>query len=163
MAKIKKKIWVISGTHWDREWRYTADQSLLRLSELMDDLLKILEEHPEYVCFHLDGGTIVIEDYLAVRPENEKRLRDLMSAGRIISVPWYTLPEMNTVAPEALIRNLLIGKGMAQDFGKCMKTGYTATSYGQISQLPQIYAGFGLNCAMTYRGTNKFQIPPICH
>ncbi|HNT35972.1 MAG TPA: glycoside hydrolase family 38 C-terminal domain-containing protein, partial [bacterium] len=70
--------------------------------------------------------------------------------------------EMNTVSPESLIRNLLVGKRMADDFGGAMKTGYTATSYGQISQLPQIYAGFDLNCAMTYRGTNKHQIPPIC-
>ena len=27
-------------------------------------------------------------------------------------------------------------------FGGPMKAGYTATSYGQISQLPQIYSGF---------------------
>jgi len=160
-GKKQKKIWVISGTHWDREWRYTAEQSLLRLAELMDDLLNIMEQCPEYTCFHLDGGTIVIEDYLLVRPENENRLRKLMEAGRIVTVPWYTLPEMNTVSPEALIRNLLVGKRMADDFGGAMKTGYTATSYGQISQLPQIYAGFGLNCAMSYRGTNKHQVSPI--
>lgn len=157
-----KNIWVISGTHWDREWRYTADQSLLRLAELMDELLVIVESNPDFTCFHLDGGTIVIEDYLTVRPENEERLRCLMQAGRIVTVPWYTLPEMNTVSPESLIRNLLVGKRMADDFGGAMKTGYTATSYGQISQLPQIYAGFGLNCAMTYRGTNKHQVPPLC-
>lgn len=157
----QKTIWVISGTHWDREWRYTADQSLLRLSELMDGLLEVLEKKPEYKCFHLDGGTIVIEDYLAVRPESEDRLRKLMQTGRIVSVPWYTLPEMNTVAPEALIRNLLVGTRIANEFGGAMKAGYTATSYGQISQLPQIYRGFGLSCAMSYRGTNKHQVPPI--
>lgn len=158
----RKIIWVISGTHWDREWRYTADQSLLRLTELVDDLLRILETNPEYHCFHLDGGTIVIEDYLAVRPENQPRLKALMKAGRVISVPWYTLPEMNTVAPEALVRNLLVGKRTADEYQGGMETGYTATSYGQISQLPQIYAGFGLSAAMTYRGTNKYQIPSIC-
>ena len=158
----RKIIWVISGTHWDREWRYTADQSLLRLTDLVDDLLRILETNPGYDCFHLDGGTIVIEDYLAVRPEHQMRLKTLMQAGRVISVPWYTLPEMNTVAPEALIRNLLVGKRTADEYQGGMTTGYTATSYGQISQLPQIYAGFGLSAAMTYRGTNKYQIPPIC-
>jgi len=162
MAKTQKRIWVISGTHWDREWRYSADQSLLRLSEIVDDLLDILEKNKDFTCFHLDGGTVVIEDYLAVRPENEGRLRKLMEQGRIATVPWYTLPEMNTVAPEALIRNLLLGRRMAEDFGAVTKTGYTATSYGQISQLPQIYAGFGLGTALSYRGTNKHQVPPIC-
>ena len=83
----RKKMWVISGTHWDREWRYTADQSLLRLTQLVDDLLAILEQNPDYACFHLDGGTVVIEDYLAVRPENEARLRKLMREGRVIPCP----------------------------------------------------------------------------
>jgi len=158
----KMIIHVISGTHWDREWRYTADQSLLRLAELIDELLDILEKNDEYLCFHLDGGTIVIEDYLAVRPQNADRLRRLIQQGRLATVKWYTLPEMSTVSPESLIRNLLIGKRLADKFGGSMKTGYTATSYGQISQLPQIYSGFGIDTALTYRGTNKHQVPPIC-
>ncbi|AQQ70157.1 Mannosylglycerate hydrolase [Limihaloglobus sulfuriphilus] len=158
----KKTVHVISGTHWDREWRFTADQSLLRLAELVDELLDILEANPDYKCFLLDGGTVVIEDYLNVRPENEQRLRDFMSAGRIETVMWYTLPEMSTVAPEALVRNLLIGKRIAAKFGGCINAGYTATSYGQISQLAQIYAGFGTRSALSYRGTNKQQVPPIC-
>ncbi|MFA6186401.1 MAG: glycoside hydrolase family 38 C-terminal domain-containing protein [Phycisphaerae bacterium] len=158
----KTIIHVISGTHWDREWRYTADQSLLRLAELMDELLDVLEKDDNYLCFHLDGGTIVIEDYLAVRPQNAERLRRLIRQGRLSTVKWYTLPEMSTVAPESLIRNLLIGKRLADTFGGSMNTGYTATSYGQISQLPQIYSGFGIDTALTYRGTNKHQVPPIC-
>ncbi|QHI69929.1 glycoside hydrolase family 38 C-terminal domain-containing protein [Tichowtungia aerotolerans] len=109
-----------------------------------------------------DHGTVVIEDYLNARPQNEERLRALMQAGRIQTVMWYTLPEMSSVAPEALIRNLLIGKGMADGFGGAINAGYTATSYGQISQLAQIYAGFGMKSALSYRGTNKQQVPPVC-
>lgn len=162
MAKSdKKNIWIISGTHWDREWRYSADESLLRLTEIVDGLLDILEQNPAFTCFHLDGGTVVIEDYLAVRPENEERLRRLMKQGRIATVPWYTLPEMNIVAPETLVRNLLIGTRMTEAFCARTTTGYTATSYGQISQLPQLYSGFGLTTALTYRGTNRHQVPPI--
>jgi alpha-mannosidase len=161
MNKTDKNVYVISGTHWDREWRYTAEQSLLRLAQLVDDLLDILETNPEYKCFHLDGGAIILEDYLAVRPENEERLRKLIQQGRIQTVLWYTLPEMSIVSPESLIRNILIGKRLIDQFGPAMKTGYTATSYGQISQLPQIYSGFGMDTALSYRGTNKHQVPPI--
>lgn len=162
MSDPKKTFHVISGTHWDREWRFTAEQSLLRLAELIDELFEILEQNPDYKCFLLDGGTVVIEDYLNVRPENEERLRALMNAGRIQTVMWYTLPEMSSVAPESLIRNLLIGKRMADRFGGAVNAGYTATSYGQISQLAQIYAGFGMKSALSYRGTTKESIPPIC-
>jgi alpha-mannosidase len=88
----QKIMHVISGTHWDREWRFTAEQSLLRLAELVDELINILEADKEYKCFLLDGGTVVMEDYISCRPENENRLKALMQAGRIQTVIWYTLP-----------------------------------------------------------------------
>ena len=42
MAK-KMTMHVITGTHWDREWRHTAEQSKLRLADLMDNIIDILE------------------------------------------------------------------------------------------------------------------------
>ena len=155
----KYLIHVISGTHWDREWRHTAEQSKLRLADLIDSMLDIMERKPSFKYFCLDGGMVVIEDYLSVRPENRERLQKLIEAGRVLLVDWYTLPETNTVAPESLIRNLLIGKQMAEEFGGKMGSGYSATSYGQISQLPQIFQGFGMQTALFYRGTNKYQVP----
>ena len=158
-----KTFHVICGTHWDREWRFTAEQSLLRLAELVDELLDVLESNPNYRCFLLDGGTVILEDYLSIRPENTERLHQQIRAGRVQSVMWYTLPEMSSVAPESLIRNLLMGKRLgASHGGGLINAGYTATSYGQISQLAQIYAGFGIKSALSYRGTNKHQVPPIC-
>jgi hypothetical protein len=84
-----------------------------------------------------------------------------MREGRISLVNWYTLPETYTVAPESLIRNLMVGKRVAAPLGGSMRAGYTATSYGQTSQLPQIYQGFGIESAIFYRGTNKHACPPI--
>jgi mannosylglycerate hydrolase len=150
---------VISGTHWDREWRYTAEQSKLRLADLIDSMLDIMERKPSFKYFCLDGGMIVLEDYLSVRPENRERLKNLIEAGRVLLVDWYTLPETNTVAPEVLIRNLLLGKEIAEEFGGKLGSGYSATSYGQLSQLPQIFKGFGMNTALFYRGTNKYAVP----
>ncbi len=155
----KYTMHVISGGHWDREWRLTATQSKLRLAQLVDNVLDILEREPSYKCFCLDGGAVVLEDYFSVRPENQERLKRLVEQKRIDIVPWYTLPETFTVAPECLIRNLLLGKKMAAQYGGAMKAGYTATSYGQTSQLPQIYRGFGIETAIFYRGMNKFQLP----
>lgn len=159
--KNSYKVHIISGTHWDREWRYTAEQSKLRLANLVDHLLEVLDRVPDFRCFHLDGGAVVLDDYFSVRPENKDRIQKYMQEGRISLVNWYTLPETFTVAPEALIRNLMVGKRVADEVGGAMKTGYTATSYGQTSQLPQIYNGFGIETAMFYRGTNKHAMPPF--
>lgn len=157
----KYKMHVISGTHWDREWRHTAEQSKLRLVDLMDNILNVLETKPAYKCFCVDGGMIVIEDYLSIRPENKDRIKKLIEAKKMFVVNWYTLPETNTVAGESLIRNLILGHQMAAEFGGGMKSGYTATSYGQNSQMPQLYQGFGIDTAIFYRGTNKHVLTPL--
>ncbi len=161
MKKKKMTMHVISGTHWDREWRHTAEQSKLRLCDLMDNIINILETREDYKCFCVDGGMIVIEDYLSVRPENKERIKKLISQKKMLVVNWYTLPETNTVAPESLVRNLLMGHKMAKEMGGGMKSGYTATAYGQNSQMPQLYNGFGIDTAIFYRGTNKYEMTPL--
>jgi alpha-mannosidase len=160
MAK-KAVMHVISGTHWDREWRHTAEQSKPRLVELVDSMMETLEKRPDYKSYVLDGGLVVVEDYLTVKPENRERLKALIQAGRIQLVNWYTLPDMFTVAPEAILRNIKLGQMMAREFGKPISAGYTATSYGQTSQLPQIYQGFGITNAIFYRGTNRYLLKPL--
>jgi len=157
----RKTVHVISGTHWDREWRYTVEQSKLRLTHLVDNLLDILDSTPDYKSFLIDGGTVVIEDYLSVRPEKQDKLLGYIRQGRIQLVAWYTLPDNFLVCPEAIVRNLHWGKKTSEAYGGAMRAGYTATSYGQNSQIPQIYTGFGINSIITYRGTNKHQIDPV--
>ena len=161
-GRSKYKVHVVSGTHWDREWRFTAEQSKLRLADVVDNVIDVLEKHPEFRHFMLDGGSVVLEDYMSVRPENFERLKKLVSDGRTPVVSWYTLPETNLVMPEAIIRNLLIGRRVSKPFGGSMRAGYTATGYGQPAQLPQIYNGFDIDSATFYRGTTKYQQPPVC-
>src|SRR5258708_39430603 len=75
-------IHVVSHTHWDREWYLTHEQFRFRLVALVDRLLDLLDADPAYKHFHLDGQTIVLEDYLQIRPEQEARLRRALEAGR---------------------------------------------------------------------------------
>jgi alpha-mannosidase len=66
---------VISHTHWDREWYETFDAFRFRLVEFMDHLLSILTCRPEYHSFTLDGQTVILEDYLEIRPEKRGELK----------------------------------------------------------------------------------------
>ncbi|MGE5775855.1 MAG: glycoside hydrolase family 38 C-terminal domain-containing protein, partial [Chloroflexota bacterium] len=52
-----------------------------------------------------------------------------------------------------------LGHKIAQRFGPVSKTGYSPFSWGQISQMPQIYQGFGIDVASFYRGINPFVAP----
>ena len=96
----KYTMHVISGTHWDREWRYTAEQSRLRLMDLLDNTLNLLESKPNFKSFCIDGGMIVIEDYLIARPENKERVKKLVKQGKWQLMNWYTLHDMNTGSVE---------------------------------------------------------------
>ncbi len=45
-----------------------------------------------------------------------------------------------------------MGRKIAEEFGRCSNAGYTPTSYGQISQMAQLYDGFGIDGIIFYRG-----------
>lgn len=112
-----KTLHVISHTHWDREWYLTFQQFRIKLVHLIDKLLDILDEDPDFKHFMLDGQTIVLEDYLLIRPEKENVLRKHIQAGRILIGPWHILPDMFfLVSPEVHIRNLSEGGRTASKF-----------------------------------------------
>ena len=50
---MKKQIYIVSHSHWDREWYMPyGEQHHMRLIELMDDLLELFEKDPEFHSFH---------------------------------------------------------------------------------------------------------------
>lgn len=143
---------VISHTHWDREWYLTFQQFRLRLVDLIDHLLDILEADPSYRHFNLDAQTIVLDDYLAIRPHARERLTRHIREGRITIGPWYELNDEFLTSAEATVRSLLIGHRMAAEYGPTMKIGYLPDQFGNISQMPQILRGFGIDNAVMGRG-----------
>ena len=48
----------------------------------------------------------------------------------------------------------MIGHRKSLKYGKVSKIGYTPFSYGQTSQMPQIYQGFDIDTIIFYRGIN---------
>jgi alpha-mannosidase len=146
---------VVPHTHWDREWHRTHEEFRYLLVRLMDGLLDLLEADPGYRNFTLDGQTIVLDDYLEVRPEARERIRALVRSGRLLVGPWYVLPDEWLVSGEALIRNLRRGLERAAPFGGAMRIGYVPDQFGHVGQLPQILAGFGLDSAVLWRGIGR--------
>jgi mannosylglycerate hydrolase len=145
-------IHVVSHTHWDREWYLTHEQFRLRLVALVDRLLDLLDEQPSYKHFHLDGQTIVLEDYLEIRPEQEPRLRRAIASGRVLVGPWYVMPDEFLVSGESIVRNLARGHEISRRFGTPMPVGYLPDLFGHVGQMPQIWRGFGLDNTILWRG-----------
>lgn len=146
------RILVVSHTHWDREWYLSFQQFRARLVEMMDALLALPERESRFTSFTLDGQTVLLEDYLEVRPERRAEIRERVRQRRLLIGPWYTSPDEFLVSAEALIRNLMLGHRIAAEFGEPMKVGYVPDSFGQMAQLPQILQGFGIGAAVFWRG-----------
>lgn len=155
----KIKCHFVSNTHWDREWRFSMQRTRYMLVYMMDMLLDIFEKQPDYKSFHLDSQTIPLLDYLEVRPEKEQTLKQLVHDKKLFVGPWFTLPDEFSISGESIIRNLLLGHKIAKQFGHVSKTGYSPFSWGQISQMPQIYKGFGIHMTAFYRGVNTRVAP----
>lgn len=146
------KAFIVPHTHWDREWYQTFQQFRIRLIDLMNHLIDILEKDQTFSDFTLDGQTIVLEDYLEVHPEKRKILKRYITEGRIHVGPWYILPDEFLVSAESIIRNLLLGHKIASEFGRIMQVGYIPDPFGHISQMPQILRGFGIDNIIFWRG-----------
>ena len=145
-------VHVISHTHWDREWYRTFEQYRARLVDLVDAVLARMERDPRFTYFHLDGQSIVLEDYLEIRPEREAEIRRRVEEGRLLVGPWFVMPDMFLVSGESIVRNLARGIRTADGFGRAMRVGYIPDPFGHISQMPQILAGMGLDGAILWRG-----------
>ncbi len=95
MTEQKWQMMVVPQTHWDREWYLTFQQFRRQLVRLVDKLLEILETDERYKYYCLDGQTVVLEDYLEIRPENRQRIADIVQEERLFVGPWYVLCPMS--------------------------------------------------------------------
>ncbi|MGO8947330.1 MAG: hypothetical protein ACLQUY_06645, partial [Ktedonobacterales bacterium] len=152
MSDNDTELLVVPHTHWDREWYLTFQQFRMKLVDTLDAVLDTLDSDPAFSFFMLDGQTIVLEDYLEIRPENASRLRSLASQGRLLVGPWYLQPDEFLVSGESLIRNLQRGAAISRMYGGAMPVGYVPDTFGHIAQLPQLLRGFGIENAVFWRG-----------
>jgi alpha-mannosidase len=155
----KYTIHVISHTHWDREWYMPFEKHRKRLVLLMDALLDLMDKDPDFKHFHTDGQLIAIEDYLEIRPHQRERIEKAVADGRLSLGPWYVLQDEFLTSGEANVRNMMLGLKIANKYGKPIKIGYLPDSFGNISQMPQILKGFGIDNAVFGRGINRWQDP----
>jgi alpha-mannosidase len=143
---------IVPHTHWDREWYSPFQTFRMRLVELLDALLPLLESDLSYARFLLDGQTAILDDYLAVRPEAEPALRRLAASGRISVGPWMIQMDEFMVSGETMVRDLQYGLSQAAEYGGAMPVGYLPDLFGHIAQMPQLLQLVGIEHAVAWRG-----------
>ena len=148
---------LLPHSHWDREWYEPFESFRPKLVALLDLVLELLEEPGQLAHFHLDGQTIMVEDYLDVRPQMRSVVENHIRGGRLSFGPFYTLTDEFLVSGEGIIRNLEKGLGQAEALGLTLPVdgpwaGYFPDQFGHIGQLPQILQMFGIEHVVVLRG-----------
>ena len=149
---MSKNVHIISHSHWDREWYLPFEQHRMRLVELIDKCMEVFEKDDSFKSFFLDGQTIVLDDYLEIRPENKEKLIKYTKEGKFIIGPWYILQDEFYTSGEANIRNLLVGMKEAEKYGAMCKMGYFPDAFGNAGQMPQLLKQAGMDTVTFGRG-----------
>lgn len=149
---VKKKVYIVPHSHWDREWYFTIEDSNVLLSENIPYLMDVLEKDNEFKSYVFDGQLSVVEEFLKICPEEKERLKNHIKEGRIIVGPWYTQTDSLLVNKESIIRNLLYGTRIGEEIGNTMKVGYLPDIFGQNMYLPSIFKEFKIDYTIFQRG-----------
>lgn len=151
---MKNKVHVVPHSHWDREWYFTTSRSKIYLMKDFKDVLDTLESNEEFKYFMIDAQASLLDDYLKWMPNDEERIKSLVTKGKLVIGPWYTQTDQLVISGESIVRNLYYGIERCKEFGNYMKVGYVPDSFGQSAQMPQIYSGFGIKDSLFWRGVS---------
>lgn len=145
-------VHIIPHSHWDREWYMAFEQHRIRLVRLVDEVMELFDQDENYRSFHLDGQTIILDDYLEIKPQNREKLLNYIGEGKLITGPWYVLQDEFLTSGESNVRNLLVGAQEAKNYGKDCKIGYFPDAFGNAGQMPQLLKQAGMEAVVFGRG-----------
>lgn len=148
------KIIVVPHTHWDREWYFTNETSTTLLNFNLDNCLN---NNYDIRKFYLDGQVSLIEDYFKYSSQsNKENLKKLINDNKIIIGPLYSQPDVFNSLGETTIRNIEMGKKIANKFGlKISKIFYCPDTFGFGFNIPQIINLFKFDGFVFWRGLSK--------
>jgi len=145
------RIHLVFSSHWDREWYLPFQKYRAKLVRALDVIVEELASgHLPF--YQMDGQFIPIEDYLAIRPEKEAQVRELVGSGRLLTGPWYNLPDGFLVSGESLVRNFQMGIRRSRAIGAHSRAGWLCDIFGHNSQMPQILQQLGIDNVFLWRG-----------
>ncbi|MDN6640511.1 MAG: alpha-mannosidase [Tetragenococcus sp.] len=151
---------IVQHTHWDREWYFTKEDSIVLSDQVFTEVLDELEKNPE-ANFCLDGQTSIVDEYLEIQPEKLSTIQQLVAEKRLFIGPWYTQTDALFVDAESILRNLAIGITDAMNkYGEPMKVGYLPDTFGFNAQLPTLLDQASIYSFIFWRGIDFDKISP---
>ena len=148
------RAFLVSHTHWDREWYRTFRRSA-RASSTRSIASSISSRPTPAFASCSTGRRSCSRTTWRSGPGGwpscaRASPRDASRSGRGTCSPTRSCP-----SGEAHVRNLLEGRRAGAAFGPVSRVAYTPDSFGHPAQFPQLFAGFGLRAFVYWRGNGN--------
>ncbi|MEH2419328.1 alpha-mannosidase [Nostoc sp.] len=156
----KSKIFLLGHAHLDLAWLWPVNETWNAAQNTFESVLKLQEDFPELIFCHSTPALYAwIEEY---RPDLFGAIQAQVAAGRweVVGGMWVE-PELNLIAGESIVRQLLYGQRYIQEkFGKLSTVVWVPDSFGFCATLPQFFANAGIEYFVTqklrWNDTTKF-------
>lgn len=148
---MKKIANSIHHTHWDLIWYFTTQDATVQLTYNMKELLKGFREG-KINNFYFDGQTTPFDEYLALYPEAEAEIKELVSTGKLVIGPFNSQLDSFISSGESVINNLKLGFRTGDKLGKTSRIAYLPDSFGHSIDFPKIFNKFGIHEFVIKRG-----------
>ncbi|MBH8575981.1 alpha-mannosidase [Nostocaceae cyanobacterium CENA369] len=160
IPNLKSKIYLLGHAHLDLAWLWPVSETWNAAQNTFASVLKLQEDFPELIFCHSTPALYAwIEEH---RPDLFQAIQEAVAAGRweVIGGLWVE-PELNLIAGESLVRQLLYGQRYIQEkFGKISTIVWVPDTFGFCATLPQFFANAGIEYFVTqklrWNDTTKF-------
>ncbi|MGF2036168.1 MAG: alpha-mannosidase [Nostoc sp. CmiVER01] len=156
----KSKIFLLGHAHLDLAWLWPVSETWNAAQNTFESVLKLQADFPELIFCHSTPALYAwIEEH---RPDLFRAIQAQVVAGRweVVGGIWVE-PELNIIAGESIVRQLLYGQRYIQEkFGKLSTVVWVPDSFGFCATLPQFFANAGIEYFVTqklrWNDTTKF-------
>ncbi|MCL6751418.1 alpha-mannosidase [Nostoc sp. CCCryo 231-06] len=157
---LKSKIFLLGHAHLDLAWLWPVSETWNAAQNTFESVLKLQADFPELIFCHSTPALYAwIEEH---RPDLFQAIQAQVAAGRweVVGGMWVE-PELNLIAGESIVRQLLYGQRYIQEkFGKLSTVVWVPDSFGFCATLPQFFANAGIEYFVTqklrWNDTTKF-------
>ena len=155
----RERIFLSALHHSDLVWRYPYGEYEKIREEQLEYLLKLAGKYKQF-HFCVEQAEI-LRVYLRKHPEDLKRFKALLKEGRFEYFGGLSIPDLNLISGESIVRNLLLGREYYREtFGQEPEIACMTDAFGMCAQLPQILVRCGYRYLLPGRMPNKPQEIP---
>ncbi|MEH1826224.1 MAG: alpha-mannosidase [Nostoc sp.] len=147
----KSKIFLLGHAHLDLAWLWPVSETWNAAQNTFESVLKLQADFPELIFCHSTPALYAwIEEH---RPDLFQAIQAQVAAGRweVVGGMWVE-PELNLIAGESIVRQLLYGQRYIQEkFGKLSTVVWVPDTFGFCATLPQFFANAGIEYFVTQK------------